>query len=104
MPKKRYLKVGRSFMVDRMLADALATAKGSVAQAALENRGALETAIAALTRSEYDDTCADLGEIVDALDEWHRAVMALTTQPVTIPRGFDRLLMGDSQGNLERGH
>jgi len=76
---------------DEVVAGALKKAKGAVAQAVLENRGALEVAISALTRAEFDETCADLGEIIDALDRWHRAsmvVMEHTRKPI-VPPGFE---------------
>ncbi len=79
------------FNVDKMLADALVSAKGAVAQAALENRPALEMAIADAKSGgirEWQRQADDLQEILDALDEWHRASMALTQDP-PVPQGRD---------------
>jgi len=77
--------------VARILANALVAAKGAVAQAALENRGALELALADAERGgirEWQRQAEDLQEILAALDEWHTATMAITTKPV-LPAGWE---------------
>jgi hypothetical protein len=72
-------------------AAALVQTRGDVAQAALENRPAIEVAISALTRAEFSDTCEDLAEILTALDAWRdaSAVLLQHTHKPIVPKDFE---------------
>lgn len=87
---------------DELLAAALKTAKHDVAQACLDNRGALECAVQAFTieidgefsegaRDGAQRLAGDLKYILAALDVWRDAsavLMQNTANPI-IPPGFE---------------
>lgn len=77
---------------DELLAAALKTAKHDVAQACLENRGALEVALRATGDvAGLRDDSEGLQEILNALDKWQdaSAVLAQHTANPIIPPGFE---------------